>query len=134
VNASFQGQGARHRLCGLGSNHRWHGRGWSGPGWLASHRLLLALGVHDQLAAWYPDFDWTLVFVPESKAPQRAGGIDLVGAVLSVIMFATLVFGLIEGRIYGWWEVNPNRQFELFGFVWPETGLSPIPVALQSRW
>ena len=71
-----------------------------------------------------------LVFVPESKSPQRAGGIDLVGAVLSVIMFATLVFGLIEGRIYGWWEVNPNRQFELFGFVWPETGLSPIPVAL----
>ncbi len=71
-----------------------------------------------------------LVFVPESKSPQRAGGIDLVGAILSVIMFATLVFGLIEGRIYGWWEVNPNRQFELFGFVWPETGLSPIPVAL----
>ncbi len=71
-----------------------------------------------------------LVFVPESKSPQRAGGIDLVGAVLSVILFATLVFGLIEGRIYGWWEVNPNRQFEIFGFVWPETGLSPIPVAL----
>ena len=70
------------------------------------------------------------MFVPESKSPQRAGGIDLVGAVLSVIMFATLVFGLIEGRIYGWWEVNPNRQFELFGFVWPETGLSPIPIAL----
>lgn len=71
-----------------------------------------------------------LVFVPESKSPQREGGIDIVGAVLSVIMFATLVFGLIEGRIYGWWEVNPNRQFELFGLVWPETGLSPIPVAL----
>jgi MFS family permease len=71
-----------------------------------------------------------LVFVPESKSPQRAGGIDIVGAVLSVIMFSTLVFGLIEGRIYGWWLVNPNRQFELFGFSWPETGLSPIPVAL----
>jgi MFS family permease len=71
-----------------------------------------------------------MVFVPESKSPQRAGGIDIVGAVLSVIMFSTLVFGLIEGRIYGWWSVNPNRQFELFGFSWPETGLSPIPVAL----
>lgn len=71
-----------------------------------------------------------LVFVPESKAPQRAGGIDVVGALLSVIMFATLVFGLIEGRIYGWWEVNPNRQFEIFGLAWPETGLSPIPIAL----
>lgn len=70
------------------------------------------------------------IFVPESKSPQRAGGIDIVGALLSVIMFSTLVFGLIEGRIYGWWFVNPNRQFELFDFSWPETGLSPIPVAL----
>lgn len=70
------------------------------------------------------------IFVLESKSPQRAGGIDVVGALLSVIMFSTLVFGLIEGRIYGWWFVNPNRQFELFGLSWPETGLSPIPVAL----
>ena len=70
------------------------------------------------------------IFVLESKAQQRAGGIDIVGALLSVVMFATLVFGLIEGRVYGWWEVNPKNQFALFDFVWPETGISPIPVAL----
>ncbi|MCF8529263.1 MAG: MFS transporter [Aquiluna sp.] len=71
-----------------------------------------------------------LFFVPESKAEQRAGGIDIVGALISVVMFATLVFGLIEGRVYGWWEVNSKNQFAIGDFVWPETGISVIPVAL----
>ena len=70
-----------------------------------------------------------LVFVPESKSPQRAGGIDWVGAALSVVMFSTLVFGLIEGRIYGWWE-QTDKQFQLFDFVWPKDSISVIPVSL----
>jgi EmrB/QacA subfamily drug resistance transporter len=69
-------------------------------------------------------------YVSESKAPQRAGGIDFVGAAISVVMFSTLVFGLIEGRIYGWWEINPNNQFMIGDFAWPATGISVIPVAL----
>ena len=71
-----------------------------------------------------------LYFLGESKSPQRSGGIDWVGAGLSVVMFSTLVFGLIEGRVYGWWEVNPKNQFQLGGFSWPDSGLSVIPVAL----
>jgi EmrB/QacA subfamily drug resistance transporter len=71
-----------------------------------------------------------LLFVQESKSPQRSGGIDLVGAAISVVMFSTLVFGLIEGRVYGWWEVKQNSQFQLGSFTWQETGLSPVPVAL----
>ena len=71
-----------------------------------------------------------MYFLGESKSPQRAGGIDWVGAGLSVVMFSTLVFGLIEGRVYGWWEVNPKNQFQLGGFSWPDSGLSVIPVAL----
>lgn len=71
-----------------------------------------------------------LIFVQESKSPQRSGGIDLVGAAISVVMFSTLVFGLIEGRVYGWWEVKQNSQFQLGSFTWQETGLSPVPVAL----
>ena len=69
-------------------------------------------------------------YVSESKAPQRAGGIDFIGAAISVVMFSTLVFGLIEGRIYGWWEINPNNQFMLGDFAWPTTGISVIPVSL----
>ena len=69
-------------------------------------------------------------YVSESKAPQRAGGIDFIGAAISVVMFSTLVFGLIEGRIYGWWEVNPNNQFMIGDFSWPTTGISVIPVSL----
>ena len=71
-----------------------------------------------------------LIFIQESKSPQRSGGIDLVGAAISVVMFSTLVFGLIEGRVYGWWEVNPNNQLQIGSFSWQETGLSPVPVAL----
>ena len=71
-----------------------------------------------------------LFFVPESKSAQRAGGIDIVGALISVVMFASLVFGLIEGRIYGWWEVSSKNQFQLGDFKWSETGISVIPVAL----
>ena len=69
-------------------------------------------------------------YVSESKAPQRAGGIDFIGAAISVVMFSTLVFGLIEGRIYGWWEINPNNQFQIGDFFWPTTGISVIPVSL----
>lgn len=130
VNANFQGKE----------------RGIAFAVWGATIGGMVAVG--PVLGGWLAtDFSWRWAFminlplgililvglffyVLESKSPQRAGGIDLVGAVLSVIMFSTLVFGLIEGRIYGWWLVNPSRQFELFGLTWPETGLSPIPVAL----
>lgn len=70
-----------------------------------------------------------LYFVNESKQEQRAGGIDFVGALISVVMFATLVFGLIEGRIYGWWE-QTDKVFSLGSFSWPENTISVIPVAL----
>jgi EmrB/QacA subfamily drug resistance transporter len=70
-----------------------------------------------------------LWLIPESKSPQRAGGIDWIGAVISVVMFSTLVFGLIEGRIYGWWT-QTEKQFSLGDLVWPADSISVIPVAL----
>ena len=63
--------------------------------------------------------------VAESKE-ARAKGIDVVGAVLSVLLFGGLVFGLIEGRTYGWW--TSAKPFTLGGFTWPWT-ISPVPVA-----
>jgi len=71
-----------------------------------------------------------LLFVAESKSSAPRRGLDWVGALLSVLLFGPLVFGLIEGRIYGWWWVNPNATFALGDFVWPSEGLSVIPVSL----
>jgi len=71
-----------------------------------------------------------LLFVAESKSTAPRRGLDWVGALLSVLLFGPLVFGLIEGRIYGWWWVNPNATFALGNFVWPSDGLSVIPVSL----
>jgi EmrB/QacA subfamily drug resistance transporter len=71
-----------------------------------------------------------LIWVNESKQEQREGGIDIVGALISVVMFATLVFGLIEGRIYGWWEASTKNVFEIGSFKWATDGISIIPVSL----
>jgi EmrB/QacA subfamily drug resistance transporter len=70
-----------------------------------------------------------LYFINESKQAQREGGVDFVGALLSVVMFGTLVFGLIEGRVYGWWDQTKNI-FALGDFTWPADIISVIPVSL----
>ncbi|WP_243064524.1 DHA2 family efflux MFS transporter permease subunit [Humibacter sp. RRB41] len=69
-----------------------------------------------------------LAVVKESKAPGLARSVDLGGAVLSVIASAALVFGLIEGRSYGWWTTTSSGVPSLGGWRWPFT-LSPIPIA-----
>jgi EmrB/QacA subfamily drug resistance transporter len=71
-----------------------------------------------------------LLFVMESKSPGERKSIDWLGGLLSVLLFGPLVFGLIEGRVYGWWEVNPENVFSLGNFRWAEAGISVIPVAL----
>ena len=71
-----------------------------------------------------------LLFATESKSPGARKAIDWVGAVLSVLLFGPLVFGLIEGRVYGWWSVNPKSSFAIGNFTWAESGISVIPVAL----
>ena len=100
------------------------------------------------LGGWLAtDFDWRwafnvnapfgvliviglLVFVTESKVAGIVGKIDIVGAAISVVMFASLVFGLIEGRTYGWWTVNEANPFVIGDFAWPTSGISVIPVSL----
>lgn len=64
--------------------------------------------------------------VRESRDTVHAGRIDVVGAVLSVVTSASLVFGLIEGRTYGWWS-NATR-LTVGDWTWPGP-LSPIPYA-----
>jgi len=89
-------------------------------GWRLAFNINLPLGLIIVIGV--------LLFVTESKVAGLHDGIDVVGALLSVVMFLTLVFGLVEGRIYGWWNVN--HQFSIGSFKWAESGISPIPVAL----
>ncbi|MEV4479358.1 MFS transporter [Micromonospora coxensis] len=68
----------------------------------------------------------TLVLVRESRDDRAERGTDLLGALLSVIGMTGVVFALIEGRTYGWWE--RERPFRLFGLDWT-AAISPAPVA-----
>ena len=65
-----------------------------------------------------------LLTVDESRG--GAAAIDVVGALLSIVATAALVFGLIEGRSYGWWTLE--NPFTIGDWTWP-WDLSPIPVA-----
>ncbi len=67
-----------------------------------------------------------LTFVVESKDVGEPRRVDVVGAVLSVLTSASLVFGLIEGRSYGWWLTN--KAMVVGDWTWPFE-LSPIPSA-----
>ncbi|MGM1029078.1 MAG: DHA2 family efflux MFS transporter permease subunit [Actinomycetota bacterium] len=65
-----------------------------------------------------------LLFVAESRetvvgAAQR---LDIGGALLSILGFGALVFGLIEGRSYGWWAAEEDAPFDI-------AGISPVPLA-----
>ncbi|MFM9877500.1 MAG: DHA2 family efflux MFS transporter permease subunit [Rhodoglobus sp.] len=60
---------------------------------------------------------FTVLESREVGVPRR---VDIVGAVLSIALFGTLVFGLIEGRAYGWWLSNKPPEF------WT-LDISPIP-------
>ena len=130
VNANFQGKERGIAFAVWGATIG--GMVAVGPvlgGWLATDfEWRWAFGINFPIGALI--IAGLLYFVPESKSAQRAGGIDFVGAAISVVMFSTLVFGLIEGRIYGWWDINTKNQFEVFGFAWPTEGLSIIPISL----
>lgn len=136
VNANFQGKERGQAFAVWGATIG--GMVAVGPvlgGWLASYDTIWgfdgwrwAFNINLPLGALV--VAGLLWFVAESKQAQREGGIDVVGAGISVIMFLTLVFGLIEGRVYGWWNVNSAHQFKLGDFAWPTDGLSVIPVSL----
>ncbi|RLQ83383.1 DHA2 family efflux MFS transporter permease subunit [Salinibacterium amurskyense] len=63
-----------------------------------------------------------LIFTIESKEPSAQRRVDIVGAALSVVLFASLVFALIEGRSYGWFFSDTPPAF----WTWD---VSPIPFA-----
>ena len=130
VNANFQGKERGIAFAIWGSTIG--GMVAVGPvlgGWLATDfTWRLAFGIN--LPLGIAIIIGLLIFIPESKSPVAGKGLDIVGAALSAITFATLVFGLIEGRIYGWWTPNPDQPFTIGDFTWPTDGISVIPVSL----
>ncbi|MGV8882030.1 MAG: MFS transporter [Rhodoglobus sp.] len=63
-----------------------------------------------------------LIFAIESREEGMHRGVDVVGAVLSVVLFASLVFALIEGRTLGWFFTNDDID-------WWTPSISPVPIA-----
>ena len=70
----------------------------------------------------------TLRYIGESKDENARSGLDPVGFLLITTGLGAFVFGLIEGRSYGWW--TPTKPFEIFGWTWPFEGISIIPFLL----
>ena len=133
VNANFQGKERGIAFAVWGSTiggmvalgpvlGGWLATDFGADGWRLAFNINLPLGLIVIIGL--------LIWVAESKEEQRAGGIDIVGALISVVMFATLVFGLIEGRVYGWWEASMFNVFQVGDFAWPTDGISIIPVSL----
>jgi len=71
-----------------------------------------------------------IVFVvPETREPDLRRGVDWWGNLLLISGLATLVFGLVEGGQYGWWQLV--AQFDAPGIRWPEGWPSPVAVAFM---
>jgi len=133
VNANFQGKERGIAFAIWGSTiggmvalgpvlGGWLATDFGNDGWRLAFNINLPIGAIIIVGL--------LLFVSESKVVSAVKGLDFVGALLSIVMFLTLVFGLIEGRTYGWWLVDADHHFALFGFAWPKDGLSVIPVSL----
>jgi EmrB/QacA subfamily drug resistance transporter len=70
----------------------------------------------------------TARYIGESRDRDSRPGFDLPGFLLVTFGLIGVVFGLIEGRNYGWWA--PNNPFGLLGWSWPSSDVSVIPVAI----
>jgi EmrB/QacA subfamily drug resistance transporter len=133
VNANFQGRERGIAFAVWGSTiggmvaigpvlGGWLATDFGIDGWRLAFNINFPLGLIIVIGA--------LLSVQESKVKDLHNSIDVVGALISVVMFVTLVFGLIEGRAYGWWMAKESNPFVLGDFKWPTDGISVIPVSL----
>jgi EmrB/QacA subfamily drug resistance transporter len=126
INASFRGRERGIAFAVWGSTIG--GTAALGPllgGWLTTaFSWRWAFGVNIPLGLLV--MTGTLLFVAESRQSGPRRGVDLPGSVLAAVGCAGIVFGLIEGRVYGWWQLQ--RPFTALGLNL-RSGLSPVPVA-----
>ncbi|GGG59659.1 MFS transporter [Sinomonas atrocyanea] len=123
INAGFRGAERGIAFAVWGSTIG--GMSAVGPllgGWLTtSFSWRWAFGINIPIAAVI--VVGALAAVTESKDGGRRP-LDPVGAALSVVASASLVFALIEGRTYGWWTVDHRPR--IGSWEWPGP-VSPIP-------
>ncbi|KAD4060243.1 DHA2 family efflux MFS transporter permease subunit [Arthrobacter yangruifuii] len=124
LNANFQGRERGIAFAVWGSTIG--GMAAVGPlvgGWLTEHASWRwAFGINVPVGVVI--LAGLLLFVAESKEEisSAAQRLDLGGALLSIVGFGSLVFGLIEGRSFGWWRPADDALLQ----VGP---LSPVPLA-----
>lgn len=131
VNATFQGKERGIAFAVWGSTIG--GMVAVGPllgGWLTTEfSWNWAFGINIPLGALIAI--GVFLFVTESRDSEHARAIDWVGAVLSVLASGSLVFGLIEGRNFGWWDVNV--PFTIGEWEWPlEISVVPVSFAVTA--
>ncbi|MDQ1249857.1 MAG: hypothetical protein QG597_4234 [Actinomycetota bacterium] len=126
INANFRGKDRAVAFAIWGSTIG--GAAALGPllgGWLTtSFSWRWAFGINIPLGAIVLIGTW--IFVKESKDTEAQSAVDVVGALLSVVGVGLFVFGLIEGRSYGWWATLGEP--DLAGLHWGMP-ISPVPVA-----
>jgi Na+/melibiose symporter-like transporter len=67
-------------------------------------------------------------YIGESRDKDAKPGLDPAGFLLITFGLGAFVFGLIEGRTYGWW--TPEAPFMILGWTWPLENISIIPFTL----
>lgn len=73
----------------------------------------------------------TVLFVPETRAPQHKTGLDVLGLLLSAAGFGLFVFAVIEGPTLGWWSAK--SALILGPISWPaDAAISAVPVTLAA--
>ena len=73
-------------------------------------------------------FAGTLYYIRESRDEHGRIGFDFPGFLLVTFGLGSVVFGLIEGRNYGWWA--PMKAYTVLGFEWPSDAISVTPFSL----
>lgn len=125
INATFQGRERGIAFAVWGSTIG--GMAALGPllgGWLITDfSWRWAFGINVPLGALI--ILGTLLTVRESRSSGQRG-LDAVGALLSVLLFGSLTFALIEGRSLGWW--TPSGDIAVGSVSW-DLPLSPVPIA-----
>lgn len=54
-----------------------------------------------------------ILYLPETKGEKITGSLDIFGFIISTIGMVGLIFGIIEGKNYGWWYAKADHP-EIF--------------------
>ena len=123
--------GPGDRVRDLGRHDRRHGGGRPAPRRLADHEPAWRWAFFINIPVASIAIFGTLRYIRESKDENAKAGLDPAGFLLITFGLGAFVFGLIEGRTYGWW--TPTKPFTMLGWTWPLENISIIPFRHRVR-